>query len=74
MGPQVPVIMLGNIVFDWAIGLTPGVGDFLDMGFRQNVRNVKLLEKAARKQGLIPAAVPTQECIPKIAKAYHKNK
>ncbi|MGJ3508765.1 DUF4112 domain-containing protein [Enemella sp. A6] len=37
--------MLGNVVIDWAVGLIPAVGPFVDMAFRGNTRNLRLLDK-----------------------------
>ncbi len=36
--------MLANNVFDFAIGIVPLAGDLLDVGYRANTRNVRLLE------------------------------
>jgi hypothetical protein len=35
--------MILNILIDFAIGLVPIIGDIADIGFRSNVRNMKLL-------------------------------
>lgn len=42
-----PVVarMVGNYIFDWALGLVPFVGAFLDAAFRSNHKNFKLLER-----------------------------
>ena len=37
--------MVGNIVFDGVVGIVPVLGDFLDIGWKANVRNIALLEK-----------------------------
>ena len=34
--------MGGNIFIDWAIGLIPLIGDLFDVGWRGNIRNVKI--------------------------------
>ncbi len=34
--------MLGNIFIDWLIGLIPIIGDVFDIGWRGNLRNVKI--------------------------------
>ena len=34
--------MGGNIFIDWAIGLIPIIGDIFDVGWRGNMRNVKI--------------------------------
>jgi hypothetical protein len=39
--------MVGNIVFDWAIGLLPILGDLADIGFKANMRNWNILKKYA---------------------------
>ncbi|HET7307350.1 MAG TPA: DUF4112 domain-containing protein [Gammaproteobacteria bacterium] len=38
--------MLGNIVLDFATGVVPVLGDIFDAGFKANLRNVALLERA----------------------------
>lgn len=35
--------MIGNMGIDFGIGLIPIVGDLADVGFKSNIRNVKLL-------------------------------
>ncbi|MDY6943937.1 MAG: DUF4112 domain-containing protein [Pseudomonadota bacterium] len=42
--------MLGNLGADFAIGLVPVVGDLFDIGWRANMRNVKLLAKDLEKK------------------------
>lgn len=44
--PEVVGRMLANNVVDFTIGLVPLAGDLLDVGFRANTRNVRLLEEA----------------------------
>lgn len=39
------VRMLGNVGFDWALGLVPLVGDAADFFFRSNTRNLKLIKR-----------------------------
>lgn len=39
------VRMLGNVGFDWALGLVPLVGDAADFFFRSNSRNLKLIKR-----------------------------
>lgn len=34
--------MGGNLLIDWAIGLVPIIGDLFDIGWRGNIRNVKI--------------------------------
>ena len=40
--------MLINAVADLAIGAIPFLGDFIDFGWKANVRNLALLERYAR--------------------------
>jgi hypothetical protein len=42
--------MVGNLALDWAVGLVPLVGDVFDVGFKANLRNLELLEKALQKK------------------------
>ena len=42
--------MVGNLVLDFTIGVVPLIGDVADVGFKANLRNVKLLKAAAEKQ------------------------
>lgn len=42
--------MVGNVLLDFVIGIVPLVGDLLDVTFRANRRNMKLLEKELQKQ------------------------
>lgn len=37
--------MVGNYVIDWAVGLLPFLGAFLDAAYRSNHKNFKLLER-----------------------------
>jgi hypothetical protein len=47
--PRVIVLrMLINAVADLAIGAIPFLGDFIDFGWKANVRNLALLERYAR--------------------------
>lgn len=41
--PELVGRMLANIGIDWAIGLVPLAGDLLDVGFKANQRNARLL-------------------------------
>jgi hypothetical protein len=36
--------MLGNVALEAAVGVVPVLGDLFDMGWKANVRNVRLLE------------------------------
>jgi hypothetical protein len=42
--------MLLNLIIDWLIGLVPIIGDALDVGFKANIHNAKLLRKALEKR------------------------
>ena len=35
--------MILNLIIDWFIGLVPVLGDILDVGFKANQRNLRLL-------------------------------
>jgi hypothetical protein len=37
--------MLGNLGFDALVGLVPVVGDLLDIGYKANRRNLRLLRR-----------------------------
>ena len=43
--PKIWMAMILNIALDFGIGLLPVVGDILDIFFKSNARNIKLLEK-----------------------------
>ena len=40
--------MAGNMVFDWALGLIPLVGDLFDFANKANTKNLKLLREERR--------------------------
>ena len=42
--------MLGNVVLDFLIGLIPVLGDFFDITFKANRRNLELFRKAVGKR------------------------
>ncbi|MEW4454694.1 DUF4112 domain-containing protein [Bremerella sp. JC817] len=44
------VKMVGNVLVDFLVGLVPLVGDLIDVTWRANRRNMKLLEKELEKQ------------------------
>ena len=52
LGKGVQAAMAANLVIEWAIGLTPLVGDVADVWYKANLRNLKLLENAAAPQSL----------------------
>ena len=37
--------MVGNIIFDSVVGIVPVLGDFFDVTWKANVRNIALLEQ-----------------------------
>jgi hypothetical protein len=47
LGKGVQAKMAANLAIEFGGGLLPWVGDFFDVAFKANIRNVKLLEKAA---------------------------
>lgn len=47
LGKGVQAKMAANLAIEWGGGLLPWVGDFFDVAFKANIRNVKLLEQAA---------------------------
>ena len=50
LGKTVQLRMVGNVAIDWVVGLIPLIGDIFDVGFKANLKNAKLLEKAASKR------------------------
>jgi hypothetical protein len=42
--------MFLNISIDWLIGLIPFLGDLIDVGFKANIRNAKILRAALEKR------------------------
>lgn len=49
LGKWVQARMGMNLLGDWVVGLVPLVGDLFDLGFKANVRNLRLLEQAVEK-------------------------
>jgi hypothetical protein len=47
---RVQARMAANVLIDWAVGEIPIVGDFFDVKFKSNIRNVELLERAVRRR------------------------
>ncbi|HYG86496.1 MAG TPA: DUF4112 domain-containing protein [Azospirillum sp.] len=37
--------MLGNVALDWLLGSVPVIGTIFDIGFKSNVRNLRLLHR-----------------------------
>ena len=50
LGKTVLVRLASNLLIEWLIGIIPWVGDIADSWFKANLRNLRLLEKAALKQ------------------------
>jgi hypothetical protein len=57
LGKWVQAKILGNIALDWLVGLVPLVGDLFDVGFKSNLRNLRVIERAAERRGVVPAVV-----------------
>jgi hypothetical protein len=53
LGKTVIWRMWMNLGLDFGIGLVPVIGDIADIGFKANLKNLKLLEDAAKKQKLL---------------------
>ena len=51
LGRTVQARMALNVVTDWAAGSVPVLGDLIDVTFKANLKNLKLLEKAAERRG-----------------------
>ena len=52
LGRAVVARMAVNVGVDWLAGAVPLLGDLLDVGFKANLANVRLLEEAvARRRG-----------------------
>jgi hypothetical protein len=49
LGRTVQARMALNLLVELGVGAIPIVGDLFDFGFKANVRNVRLLERAAAK-------------------------
>jgi hypothetical protein len=50
LGLLIRARMLLNLIIDWFIGIVPFVGDALDVAFKANIRNAKMLRKALEKR------------------------
>ena len=57
LGAWVQAKIVGNIALDWLVGLVPLVGDLFDVGFKANLRNLRVIERAAERRGVVPAVV-----------------
>ena len=50
LGRWLQTRMAANVALDWAIGAVPLIGDVFDVAFKANLRNLALLERAAKKR------------------------
>ena len=50
LGTTVQARMAINVVMDWLPGMIPVVGDLIDVAYKANLKNLKLLEQAAAKK------------------------
>jgi hypothetical protein len=50
LGKAVQAKMAANLAVEWSGGLIPWVGDFFDVAYKANLRNVKLLEAEIAKR------------------------
>jgi len=50
LGKTVQARMAVNVLMDWAAGLVPAVGDIIDVAYKSNLKNLKLLERAAERR------------------------
>lgn len=57
LGKWVQGKILGNIAVDWLVGLVPLLGDVFDVGYKANLRNLRALERAAERRGVVPPVV-----------------
>jgi hypothetical protein len=46
LGGEVMARLVGNLVLEFVIGLLPWVGDYADVWFKANLRNLAVLERA----------------------------
>jgi len=52
LGKTVQARMALNVVADWAAGSIPVIGDLIDVTYKANLKNLKLLERAVERRGL----------------------
>lgn len=57
----VPVVarMVGNYLIDWILGIVPILGGFLDMAYRSNAKNLKLLTRTIENRDQVKKATVT---------------
>jgi hypothetical protein len=51
LGKTLQARMAFNVLIDFAAGAVPVLGDFIDVAYKANLKNLKLLEKAAERRG-----------------------
>ena len=56
LGTIVKTRMAGNLLIDFGVGAIPLVGDVFDIGYKANVKNLKLLEEALEKKRRLAAS------------------
>lgn len=50
LGKVIAARMAANLGVDWLVGLVPLLGDVFDLGFKSNLRNLRLFEEALRRK------------------------
>lgn len=50
---RVFVRMVGNVAIEGIVGVVPLLGDMFDVGFRANLRNVKILQEHFEREGWV---------------------
>ena len=50
LGKTVQARMALNVLADWAAGSIPVIGDIIDVTYKANLKNLKLLERAAERR------------------------
>ena len=50
LGKALQMRMAFNVLMDFAAGAVPVIGDLVDVAYKANLKNLKLLEKAAEKR------------------------
>jgi hypothetical protein len=54
LGRGVQIRMILNLLLEWGMGVVPLVGDAADIWYKANLRNLRLLEKAAGLIDVLP--------------------
>ena len=60
LGKALQARMAFNVLVDFAAGAVPLVGDLVDLAYKANLKNLKLLEKAVEKRLRREAGAPTE--------------